>query len=189
MARFAYPAVLGLVGALLVHLLIVFMMPAVMGGRAHSALTAADEGPGKPLVIGVDLAQGLGFRSFDPLFRVRVCPFDLADGSFAVRSNGGVPFFSAAVVDQTDTVAFSLTDRLSFERRIDMEILPRSEERRYRLREEAGGQTQSDTLPVFVDTPAGHVVIRAFIPDASFSAMVDDFLAGIQCETLAPAEE
>jgi uncharacterized membrane protein len=191
MLRIAYAVLTGLAGAVFIHLVIIFLIPIVAGGRTYAALAtvAAESGTAFVLPAGrVDPDGGSVASEIvggDPLFATRVCAFDLSAGSFRVRSASAPEFFSLSVLNNRDQVVFSLVDRLAFANRIDLEILAKSEEGRYRLRQRAELANPGDALPVFVDGQQGLVVVRAFVPDATYSRFVTAFLSEMTCETIA----
>jgi uncharacterized membrane protein len=189
MFRLVHAVIAGLVGAAFLHLLIVLLLPIVVGGRSHASLNSLASATGEPFVLSAEAARQAGFVGIDPAFATRICPFDLSSGSFRVQSVGKVPFFSIAVLDEADTIAFSIVDRLSFSRAIDLEIFHRSEERRYRLRADTGLNENANTLPVFMEAFRGVVLVRAFQPDDSHALQVERFLKGLRCESLDAAAQ
>ncbi|MCU0832408.1 MAG: hypothetical protein MUC58_13030 [Rhizobiaceae bacterium] len=196
MRKLAYTVLTGLVGAVFLHLAIIFLIPVLAGGRTYAALApiageTADalvfapprlsgETPSDPAETPLPTVSGN-----DPFFASRVCAFDLSAGSFRVTSDDAPNFFSVAVLDDRDRVVFSLVDRLALDNRVDLEVLAKAEEGRRRQRQQAGLADPGEALPVFAARDQGLVVVRAFVPDATYAESVDAFLRGITCETIA----
>src|SRR5690606_14462883 len=105
-----YALLLGLVGAGIVHIAILLLLPVLSERDSWSRLATAGDlyalvrlhgGPGsEPLV-----------RSWDPLFDARACRFDLTEGIVHVFADGSVPFWSVSVYDRNGQNIYSFNDR------------------------------------------------------------------------------
>ena len=106
MRKFAYSILLGLVGAGIVHIAVLLLVPTFTEQNAWSRLaessdlyqvTRVDAG-GTPIPMS---------GSIDPLFQAAACRFDLADGVLHVHADGRVPFWSVSVYDRSGHTIFS----------------------------------------------------------------------------------
>jgi uncharacterized membrane protein len=99
MARLFHALVLGLLGAGIVHIVVLLLVPAYSERDAWSALSQQAnfyrpvrlDPPGAPPLIG----------SLDPLTDAVACRFDLRDGVVQVRSEGSTPFWSISIHERT----------------------------------------------------------------------------------------
>src|SRR4051794_18869816 len=93
--RLLYAGLLGLVGAGIVHIAILLLLPGFSERDAWSKLAAAAP-LYRPVRAGaIDLLQ-----SPDPLFEAAACRFDLADGVARLTAKGLVPYWSVSVYDR-----------------------------------------------------------------------------------------
>jgi uncharacterized membrane protein len=187
MARLIASLIAGLAGAVAVHLAVVLLVPALFAGRTHQALATFASATNEPAIFDAAAAADAGFTGVDPFFISRVCVFDLVEGPFRVEAGANPVFYALTISDTRDRVAFSLVDRLAFNGRINLEVLPRSAERRYRLRTDSGIAEPDSSVPVFVDDPRGAVIIKAFLPDPTFAPGVRRFLEEVRCEAIPEA--
>jgi uncharacterized membrane protein len=79
-------------------------------------------------------------------------------------------------------VLFSITDRQTINRTLNIEVRAASEQQRL-SQNLADNTAASGTVPVFVPVPKGYAIIRAFIPDKSWDDIVDNFLNEIVCQS------
>jgi uncharacterized membrane protein len=182
MRRLLHVLVLGLLGAGIVHIVVLMLVPDYSERDAWSRLaTAADlytmtplkaEAGGPPVV-----------KSVDPLFEAAACRFDLDDGLVQVKASGHVPFWSVSVYDRNGHTVYSFNDRNADKGALDAVVLNSAQmiAVRKELPEDLAGS-------VFVETEAeeGIAVIRAFVPDESWRPAVERFLGQATCELQAP---
>ena len=183
MRSVAYAFLVGVVGAVVMHLLVVFLIPLLGGGRVYAALQDAASAEG-PLVLTDAQARKAGIVGGDPGFMTRVCFFDLDRGLLRVRSSGAVPFWSVAVLNTRDEVAFSLADRLAVRDRLDM-IVVKANGSATNVSSTIDGAAEA--VQVTVPQSIGYVLIRAFVPDPSQAEAVREFLQAVSCSSVEPA--
>lgn len=176
MTRLLHAILLGLVGAGIVHIVVLVMVPAYSQRDAWSVLsersnvyvaTRLDPPDGPPLVA-----------SLEPLFGAVACRFDLADGVLRVSGEGDVPFWSISVYDRTGQNTFSFNDRSTDDARLDFVVGTPVQmiELRNALPEEF-----ADSIFVEADIGEGIVVVRGFRPDPSWTRVVETFLSSVDC--------
>lgn len=182
MRRLLHVILLGLVGAGIVHIVVLLLVPEFSERDAWSRLamksdlytmTRLDaEAGGAPVV-----------KSVDPLFAAVACRFDLAAGMVQIDAPGNVPFWSVSVYDRNGHNIYSFNDHGATKGQLDAVVLTPAQmiEVRKNLPEELQGS-------VFVETPIdqGIFVIRSFIPDESWRPTVLRFLQNSSCALRQP---
>jgi uncharacterized membrane protein len=177
MLRAFYALILGLVGAGIVHISILLLLPSFSERDAWSRLTELADLYG---VASVDTAQGERpiLRSADPLFTAVACRFDLRDGIAHVQADTLVPFWSASVYDRNGQNVYSFNDRTSLGAPLDFAVMTPAQI--VEVQKELPVALES---AVFVEAPIdeGIMVVRAFIPDSSWTRIVRGFLRTVTC--------
>ena len=177
MTRFLHAILLGLVGAGIVHIAILFMLPSYTERDAWSQLSdASDFYTLTP--IGGDVSTTPLVRSVDPLFSAIACRFNLEDGVLHVKAPGRVPFWSISVYDRNGQNIFSLNDRTAADGTVDFVVLTpiQTIEVRKSLPEEF-----VNAVFIEADIDEGIVVLRSFVPDRTWQFAVLNFLNGVDC--------
>ncbi|RWP35595.1 DUF1254 domain-containing protein [Mesorhizobium sp.] len=178
MRRLLHAILLGLLGAGIVHIIVLLLAPEFSERNAWSRLAMASnlyrmtrldaEAGGTPVV-----------KSVDPLFYAAACRFDLSDGMVRVKAPGNVPFWSVSVYDRSGHNIYSFNDHSATGRLLDSIVLTPAQmiEIRKDLPEELQGA-------IFVEAPIdeGMFVIRSFVPDDSWKPTVSRFLEQSSCE-------
>jgi uncharacterized membrane protein len=177
MLRLAYALLLGLVGAGIVHIAVLFLLPYYTERDAWSQLSAASEFYAVTHIGGSAATTPL-IRSVDPLFTAVACRFDLTDGVLHVKAPGRAPFWSMSVYDRNGQNIFSFNDRTASDGSVDFVVLTpvQTIEVRKALPEEF-----VDAVFVEADIDQGIVVVRAFVPDRTWRGAVANFLEGVSC--------
>ncbi|WP_315919458.1 DUF1254 domain-containing protein [Mesorhizobium sp. SP-1A] len=178
MRRLLHAIAVGLVGAGIVHIVVLLLVPQFSERDAWSRLSMKSE-----LYTMAELKSETGgapvVKSVDPLFRAAACRFDLDDGMVKVKAPGQVPFWSLSVYDRNGHNVYSLNDRGATGGALNAIVLTPAQmaEVRKELPEGLEGS-------VFVEADIGEgiAVIRAFVPDPSWLPAVDRFFAQSSCE-------
>lgn len=177
LTRLLYTLAVVLVGAGIVHIAILMMLPAFSERDAWSKLAQLGDNyavapvagpPGQPTVL----------QSSDPFFGAVACRFDLAEGVTHLTSTGSVPFWSASVYDRNGQNVYSFNDRTATEGVLDFVVatpLQMTE-----VRKNLPPNFQSSVF-VEADIDEGIVVVRSFIPDASWKPAITGWLSGVSC--------
>ncbi|AZO63537.1 DUF1254 domain-containing protein [Mesorhizobium mediterraneum] len=178
MRRLLHAILLGLLGAGVVHIIVLLLVPEFSERDAWSRLAMASdlyrmtrldaEAGGTPVV-----------KSVDPLFYAAACRFDLSEGMVRIKAPGNVPFWSVSVYDRSGHNIYSFNDHSATGRVLDSIVLTPAQmiEIRKNLPEELQGA-------IFVEAPIdeGMFVIRSFVPDDSWKPVVSRFLEQSSCE-------
>lgn len=172
-----YALVIGLVGAGIVHIVILLLVPSFSERDAWARLAATSdlyemtrldaEAAGAPIA-------GIA----DPSLLAAACRFDLVETVAHVAASGKVPFWSVSVYDRNGTNLYSLNDRSATEGRLDLAVL--TPEQMIEIRKDLPEEFARSVL-VELPITEGIVVVRALAPDESWRAVVSDFLANTGC--------
>lgn len=178
MGKLLHAIVIGLIGAVIIHIVVLLLVPEFSERDAWSnlsmkadfySMTRLDAEPGSPAPI----------KSIDPLFAAAACRFDLADGMIQVSAPGSVPFWSVSVYDRSGHNIYSFNDRSATNGQMDAVVLTPAQmiEMRKALPDGFEGS-------IFVEAPIeeGIVVLRAFVPDESWRPAVTKFLSQSSCD-------
>lgn len=177
MFRFLYAILLGLVGAAVVHMAVLLLVPIYSERDAWARLASR-----APAFAITEIASPTGDASFgkgaDPLFSSAACRFALSTGIAHFVADGDVPFWSVSVYDRRGQNIYSFNDRTATDRQLDVVVATPVQmvELRKDLPEEYAAA-------VFVETEQreGIIVARAFMPDQSWSGIVKGFLDSAEC--------
>jgi uncharacterized membrane protein len=182
MLRLLYAILLGLVGAALVHIVVLVLVPSFSSNDAWTRL-AAQANLYHAIPFTAETGGDPVAKSVDPLFRAAACRFDLGEGFVHLKTDGRVPFWSVSIYDRSGENLYSLNDRVALKRNLDIVVITPADliELKKNLPEELSGS-------VFVETEIGEAiaVVRAFVPNDTWLPTVASFLGGLSCspETL-----
>lgn len=176
MTKILHAIVLGLLGAGIVHIVVLLLVPSYSQRDAWSTLSERSnfyavtrlDPPGAPPLVA----------TMDPLFDAAACRFDLREGVLRVHGEGAVPYWSMSVYDRTGQNLFSLNDNSSSGRVLDFVVA--TPVQMIALRNELPADFERSVF-VEAETAEGIVVVRAFAPDESWEPTVADFVSGIDC--------
>jgi uncharacterized membrane protein len=182
MGRLLYAILVGLVGAAIVHIAILFLIPHYTARDAWNRLEEAGE------LYQVMPATGSGadvvplVRNGDPLFRAAACRFDLADGVLQLSSPHQVPFWSLSIHDRAGQTSYGLTDRAASNGMLDVVIL--SPLQMVEMRRAMPAELER---AVFIEstTTEGIVLVRILVPDQSWTGIADRFFRDLACQPLS----
>lgn len=177
MLRLLYALLVGLVGAGVVHIVVVLLLPQFSQRDAWSSLAEAadfykavriDEGDGTAPIV----------KAVDPLFDAAACRVDLGDGPVHIHTRGNVPFWSVSIYDRAGQNIYSFNDRATDNGELDFVVLTSSQ-----MIEVRKAVPESYRRSIFVQVPLdqGIVLVRSFVPDPTWDDTTSDFLARLAC--------
>ncbi|WP_309084095.1 DUF1254 domain-containing protein [Chelativorans sp.] len=177
MLRLLYALLLGLLGAGIVHIAILFMLPAHSERDIWSRLSAAAP-PYAMVRLGPNRLGGEIPAPVNPFLTAAACRFDLADGPVHVEAEGAVPFWSMSIYDSNGLNVFSISDRTAADGALDVVALDPGQMQRIR-----GELPAEFAQSVFIETGVeeGIVLVRAFVPDETWQGVVGRFFSGLSC--------
>lgn len=160
---------LGVVGAAIVHIAVLLLVPFYSSKNAWSHL----ETLGDAYRFHV-LSDTSGLVSDqDPLMEQAACRFDLTDGPVHITTKGNLPFWSLSIYAPNGDNLYSLNDSVAGDRQLDLIIADpigiaalRSE----------GIQNDGRSIIIEQDISEGAVVLRSFVPDEKLDPAAAKFL-------------
>jgi len=166
----------GLVGAALLHIIIVLALPGWAGRDAFSRVV--DLGETGQFYSLANEENPTGLANEDPHIRSAVCRFDLSENPVRVTARTPVPLWTLAVFDTASDEVYSMTDRSAIGNGVDITLVTPAQMLQLR-RNMPPALTQS----VLVELPdvEGFVVLRAITPEASGERAARSFLAEANC--------
>ncbi|MEF2551770.1 hypothetical protein VQ042_10435 [Aurantimonas sp. A2-1-M11] len=194
-ARLLYAIVVGLVGAALVHILVIFAMPhlaennawgrfARLGPLNETVRVEALRSAGPDTIAGTPGSDRHDFAFVDPAFVNASCRFSLADGPVRmIASYGPTTFWSASIYDRNGDNLYSINDRSAVDGIFDLLVGTHDQIVDANAVVETGDDT---TIPVEVDLTEGYMTIRVLVDEESKRPSVEDFVASLACRPLGP---
>ena len=179
MTRLLYAILVGLVGAGIVHIAVLLLLPTLTERDAWSRLAAAAD-----LYVVVP-ADGSGqsppvVEAPDPQFAAVACRFDLEDGPVRVKGQGTVPFWSASIYDRSGNNVYNFNDRTAEGGALDFVVVTPAQ--MIDMRKELPAELASSVF-VEADIDEGMLVVRSFVPDDSWAKTIASYLGSLSCTT------
>lgn len=176
MTRLTYSIILGLLGAGIIHIAILLLVPAFSVRDAWTMLstqsnyyvfTRLDPPGSEPHA-----------RSLDPLFNASACRFDLSDGPVHITGKGSVPYWSISIYDRPGQNIFSFNDRSTTDGGLDFVVATPAQMVGLR-----NALPEDYDRAVFVEAELreGIAAVRVFTPDISWEPTVNAYLQALRC--------
>lgn len=177
MRSFLYAIAAGLVGAALLHIVIILSLPSFTGRDAYTRVQSFGEANRFfPLANAGDTLAPI---NDDPAMKTAVCAFSVQNGPIRLFAEGDVPFWSLAVYDEDSNEVFSMNDRTSVSGALD--TLVATPIQLIGLRK-ALPQELEQSILVEMRGEEGYAVLRTFVPTQSRQEAAVAFLADASCE-------
>lgn len=176
MIRFLVAVLTGLIGAALLHIIIILSLPQFTGKDAYTRVTS--KGPPNRFYSLGDRPDQTGLSNMDPYLKVAVCHFTTDMQPIRLMADGDVEFWSLAIYDSAANEVFSMTDRTSVTGPLDVLIASPAQIARVR---KASSEALAQAIIVEMRRPAGYAVLRTMAPQPSFDEAASDFLNGAVC--------
>lgn len=177
MLRLLHAILLGLIGAGIVHIIVLLLVPQFSERDAWSRLAMATD---FYKVVRFDARHGdtPALRSGDPLFYAAACRFDLAEGVVHALAPGRPPFWSVSVYNRAGQNIYSFNDRAATDGSLDFVVATPAQ--MVEIRKEVIDEFKKS---IFVETELdeGILVVRSFVPDDSWDQAVSTFLDRLSC--------
>lgn len=177
MGKLAYAILLGLVGAGIVHISILFLLPVYTKQDVWTRLS--ESASLNEMAVLADEAARRTVGARNPLFRTAACRFDLSGGVVHVHGAEKIPFWSMSIYDKAGLNIFSFNDRTATDGLLDFAILTPAQ--MLEMRKDLPQEFQSSIF-VEADVGEGMLVVRAFTPDETWDDRVTAFFDGLACE-------
>lgn len=179
MVRFLYLILTGLVGAALVHVLEIFLIPAFAQNDAWARI-AKSEPTSVFRTIGTDLDLGDRMAVANKGFVLGTCHFTLENGPVLIRSPKAPSFWSMSVYNRRGENIFSVNDRITPNG--DLDILVATPVQIIELQNDMP-EDLNETVFAEADTDEGFVILRTFLEEESLRAQSNSFISESTCET------
>lgn len=176
MPRLAYAILTGLIGAALLHIIIILALPNFTGRDAYTRVLS--EGAANRFHRLADKRDLAGLANMDPYLKVAVCHFDASAQPLRLMAPPGARFWSLAIYDTASNEVFSMNDRTSVEGTLD--VLLATPVQLTRLRK-ALPPALAQSILVELPNSVGYAVLRTMAPQPSLEPGADDFLRGAVC--------
>ncbi len=180
MSRYFYFVLSGLVGAAIVHLTVVFLLPTLSDNKSYLLIEESVDLL-EPTEIFDTNAEGEQNFLFDPLFRHFVCRYDLSQGAIGISAQNYAQFWSLSVFDETGTAFFSTNDRITSSDLIDVAIV---NDEQLRFARQNTPEEIASSLVAPAATNQGFALIRVLSPNRSWESDIDLMLQSIECGIL-----
>lgn len=178
MLRLVFAVLTGLIGAALLHLVIILSLPNFTGRDAFTRVMELGEAF---RFWPVGKSAGPGLVNGDPYLLVAACSFDTAQAPVHLVARGEVPFWSLGVFDAAANEVFSMNDRTAVDGALDVVIATPVQLMRLR---KALPEALAQAVLVEQTEPLGYAVLRALVPHESMRPAAQAFLAEAVCEPL-----
>ncbi|MCO5073507.1 MAG: DUF1254 domain-containing protein [Rhizobiaceae bacterium] len=177
MHKLLYALALGVVGAGIVHIAILLLLPDFSERDAWSRLEGSVDMFNMTRIDNTRVANVL-HRSADPFFQVAACRFNLEDGYAHITAKGDVPFWSVSVYDRSGQNIYSFNDRISTQRALDFVVV--TPEQMIDVRKELP-ETLTSSVFVEADMDEGIALVRAFVPESSWEPAITSYIGSLNC--------
>ncbi|MCY0094426.1 DUF1254 domain-containing protein [Hoeflea ulvae] len=168
--------VIGLVGAALIHIIIILALPQWTGKDAWTRVMAL--GAANRFYSLANEPNVTGLFNDDPNIRSAVCHFDISTGPVRVIATGGVPIWTVSAYDASANETYSMNDRSSIGESVNIAFVTPAQMLQMRRAMPAALER---TVLVELPRPQGYVVLRAVAPMPSHEPLVRNFLRNAAC--------
>jgi uncharacterized membrane protein len=179
MVKYIHTAILGLFGAVILHIVSVLAFPFISQNYLES--------PSIEKILA-RIPQNDHFvrlepviKNLDPNFVLAACRFSLQDGPLMLSSTTKTDFWSLSVFNRLGENIFSINDQIRTDAKLDMIIANpiQTIELKNTLSLEL-----ADTVFAKTDVEEGFVVLRIFAPNAQTKLYAEDFMTSSKCVTI-----
>jgi uncharacterized membrane protein len=180
MGRALYAIVLGGLGALLIHILTIFLIPGFAENDAWARLPRAAE-DGYFTVLKREDPLAANMRAYDPNFVFGACRFDLSEGPFGLAGGTAPNFWSLSVYDRRGINLYSINDK-SLQGN-DLDVVIATPLQITELQKDMPLEL-SGSVFVEADTREGFVLLRSYVPEQSLLETAGNFVSSTNCAPL-----
>ncbi|MGE7367975.1 DUF1254 domain-containing protein [Neorhizobium sp. NPDC001467] len=176
MLRILLAIAVGLVGAALLHLVIVLSLPHFSDRDAYSRVLS--EGEAFTFHILDQKPDSAGLAQEDPFLETAVCAFELDERPVELTAGDDVPFWSLAIYDPASNEVFSINDRTASGGRLDVIVATPLQATALR---KAMPEGLDRSILVETSQTQGYAVLRAMAPQPSIRPLAAAFLSSAEC--------
>jgi uncharacterized membrane protein len=179
MLKLLYSILVGLVGAALLHLIIILSIPHYSDQDAYSLALVMNAKNRFQLVENEGPMANM--TNGDPFMRHAICTYDVSEQPLRLTGFGVVPFWSVAVFDDASNEVFSMNERTSVRGQLDVVVANAAQLATIRKIQPA---QLVQSINVEVTRNQGYVVLRSLMPQPSFEMEAERFLRASSCQVL-----
>lgn len=178
MGKLLHVLLTGTLGAGLVHICTLFLIPIVAQNDAWARLSTLAQ-TGSFSVIEPNAGIASSMRALDRNFVVGGCQFSLREGPVLIRGLKAPDFWSLSVFNRRGENIFSVNDRISTDGTLDVIVATPVQ-----IIELQNDMPDELKRSVFAEAPIdeGFVVLRAFKGEESLAAQARSFIDNSVCE-------
>lgn len=190
MGKLLLALLIGLVGAAIVHIGIIFSIPRQAENDAWSRLSrlgdlfAVVRIEDRPPASG-DQPAAPAFAFIDPAFIDAACRFSLEDGPARITADERTGFWTASVYARNGDNLYSINERVALEGALDLLVGTREQ---LDLARVEGSELPDQTISVEMPTEEGYVMVRSLVDSDSERPFVDRFVRSIACRPATDEE-
>jgi len=178
LSRIFYMSFLGLLGAVIVHIALVLLLPSHIMRQSHLQRIAAL----MPAYQFAELEKNDPIITMlDPAFLLRICHFDLSLGTVSLTAQGHVPFWSLSLYMPDGSNIYSLNSTTSPTGGLDLVLGDTIGIMDYRQSLE---DNASQVILSGHDIEKGFVILRVFSPSPDWALATDAFLQSASCRPI-----
>jgi len=185
--KFCYYLLFTCLGALIVHICVIFLIPSYFSqsivGKLET-LQMAQEGEGQFITLE---REDPVLARLDPAFRIGVCYFDLSEGPVHLTARGDVPFWSLSLYGDDGSNLYSINSRVMPSDQLDLVIGNPLQIMTYKQEDASqrqGVQEGEDNVTITQVIERGFVILRSYIPSRDWQPLVEDFLSSARCSRI-----
>lgn len=169
----------GLLGAALLHILIILVLPYNTGSDAWSKVVSI----GEPFEFYALANQDNPTELFNEDINIQtaVCPYDLEEGPVLIVADDPTTMWTFATYDTESNEVFSMSARSAINGEVNFLIVTKAQLLTLR-REEP--DLVNETIAIEVDDIEGYVILRSIVPSLSALAEARNFLTNASCARL-----
>ncbi|WP_185983137.1 DUF1254 domain-containing protein [Aureimonas mangrovi] len=187
MGRLLLALLVGLVGALIVHIGVIFAMPQVTENNAWARLSQAMPPFRATVVYAGGLSEapltpgGERFAFMDPAFIAAACRFTIADGPVRLNAEAPRTFWSASIYSRAGDNLYSINERVALDGAFDLVVGTQAQFEQARIEGESGYE---DAIPVVVTSNELYLTLRTLVESESRRPFAEAFARSVRCAPL-----
>ncbi|GAA5093648.1 hypothetical protein [Bartonella acomydis] len=177
MTRFIHTALLAIIGVIIVHICVLFLIPTWAQNNIWTSLKKS----GTPYQF-VDFTPDNPIQqSADPLFLLKVCRFNLENGPVHLTASKTTQFWSLAAYTQTGIIFYSLNDRTAPDAVLDLII---GKPIQIIELKQSNSQNNRNAILVAKNLQKGFALLRIFAPSDLAKKKSEAFFSSASCHIL-----
>lgn len=179
MIKLIIAVITGLIGAAVLHIMIILTLPLYTGSDAWSKVI--NLGAENEFHMLTNQENSTGLHNEDIHIQSAVCYYDLDDGPLQILADNSASMWTFGAFDSDTNEVFSMSARSSIQGEVNFLIVTRAQILTLRSEEP---ELVSRTIAIEVTDAQGYAVIRAIAPDFSQIAEARSFLSSASCALL-----